>query len=135
MAAIGNEPSDEKNEPTETYRSMGPSPPANAYSITEFDTARPSDVTSVEIAQVVDNEAPRSTFKRVFRKYRVLEFCCTLVIYLLALVFTTIKVNERPIPGIKVRLNATTAVWALDPSLDKEKLAEHGTCLDSSGQR
>ncbi|KAK1930619.1 Lipid phosphate phosphatase 1 [Phytophthora citrophthora] len=106
-----------------TYRSMRPSPPANAYSTTAFDTTRPSDATSIEIVQEDDDEPP-STLKRVFRKYRVLEFCCTLVIYLLALVFATIKVNERPIPGIKVRLNATTTVWALDPSLDRKKLTE-----------
>eukprot|EP00644_Phytophthora_capsici_P001000 jgi/Phyca11/509265/fgenesh2_kg.PHYCAscaffold_43_\ len=44
--------------------------------------------------------------------------------YLLAFVFAEIDVHERPIPGIKVRLNATAVSWSLDPSIDEEKLSE-----------
>ncbi|KAE9288193.1 hypothetical protein PF008_g26206 [Phytophthora fragariae] len=56
--------------------------------------------------------------------YRVLDFGCVVIVYLLAFVCSSIDVYERPIPGVRIRLNSTTVVWALDPSIDHQKLAE-----------
>jgi hypothetical protein len=127
MAASSSEHS---GEVVATYQSMVPSPSSSSRPLAqtiELDTTPASDSTSVEIERGTDDEAPRTALERMLRDYRVLEFGCAVVIYLLALVFSIIAVNERPIPGIRVRLNATTAAWALDPSLDQEKLSEHGT--------
>ncbi|KAG7401829.1 hypothetical protein PHYBOEH_010292 [Phytophthora boehmeriae] len=69
-------------------------------------------------------QPPQSTWQRILSEYRLLEFGSACVMYLLALVFALIDVHQRPIPAIRVRLNSTTTIWALDPAIDEPKLAE-----------
>ncbi|GMF11292.1 unnamed protein product [Phytophthora lilii] len=111
--------SEEKDGVVETYQSMVPSP------VAELDTTPASDATSVEIAS--KDQSREGAVHRALREYRLLEFGCAIVVYLLAFLFSVIEVHQRPIPGIKVRLNSTTVIWSLDPSLSEPKLSEHGT--------
>ncbi|KAE9070041.1 hypothetical protein PF010_g26439 [Phytophthora fragariae] len=122
MVASDSKPSIENDEAVATYQSMMPSP-SSSLSIEDIDDTTPA--TSVNIPLERDNTPPANTFARILREFRVLEFGCTVLIYLLALLFAKIEVNERPIPGIKVRLNSTAVAWSLDPSLNEEKLREH----------
>ncbi|KAL4177557.1 hypothetical protein KRP22_002489 [Phytophthora ramorum] len=116
----------EKNEVVTTYQSMVPSPSSSApvldHSSTRGDA--PGNETSVDITDAKDDAPPTSVLKQFMQNYRVLEFACTVLVYLLAFVFASIEVNERPIPGIRVRLNSTAVVWSLDPSLNAKKLSE-----------
>ncbi|OWZ09799.1 Phosphatidic acid phosphatase [Phytophthora megakarya] len=58
------------------------------------------------------------------KDYRILDFVFTGFVYLIAFVCSIVEVHERPIPGIRYRLNSTAVAWGLDPSIDKVKLAE-----------
>ncbi|CAH0476691.1 unnamed protein product [Peronospora belbahrii] len=79
----------------------------------------------IDIAEVGGgNRPPQNTLTRFLQHYRILEFCSTGVVYLVAFIFASIEVHERPIRGIKVRLNATNVTWSLDPSIDEKKLSE-----------
>ncbi|POM58803.1 Phosphatidic acid phosphatase [Phytophthora palmivora] len=83
-----------------------------------------SDDAPIDIAEAGAGRPPNGALQRFVRHYRILEFGSAVVLYLLALVFAEIEVHERPIPGIKVRLNATAVAWSLDPSIDEKKLSE-----------
>ncbi|KAG3033028.1 hypothetical protein PC120_g2183 [Phytophthora cactorum] len=63
-------------------------------------------------------------WQRLLSEYRVAEFGCTFVMFLVAKSFTLMAVNDRPIPRIEIRLNSTTTVYARDPTVDERKLHE-----------
>ncbi|KAG3201635.1 hypothetical protein PC128_g3764 [Phytophthora cactorum] len=63
-------------------------------------------------------------WQRLLSEYRVAEFGCTFVMFLVAKSFTLMAVNDRPIPRIEIRLNSTTTVHARDPTVDERKLHE-----------
>ncbi|KAG7390559.1 hypothetical protein PHYPSEUDO_007499 [Phytophthora pseudosyringae] len=65
-------------------------------------------------------------WQQLLREHRVAEFGCTLVMYLVAKSFTLMPVNDRPIPRIEIRLNATTTIYARDPTVDDQVLHEQG---------
>ncbi|CAH0487194.1 unnamed protein product [Peronospora farinosa] len=88
------------------------------------DSMEMTDDLSVDIAEAGIIRPLQGKLQPFIRHYRILEFCSAGVLYILALVFALIKVHERPIPGIKVRLNATDVVWSLDPAIDEMKLSE-----------
>ncbi|KAE9060189.1 hypothetical protein PF005_g31046, partial [Phytophthora fragariae] len=105
------------------YESSPPSSlPAQQQSKAQEDDASRVD-TTVDIPDEGDPDAPRS-WRRFITNYRVLEFGCTLCLYLFAFAFASIDVYKRPIPGIRVRLNSTVEVWALDPTINETKLAQ-----------
>ncbi|EGZ26338.1 hypothetical protein PHYSODRAFT_485948 [Phytophthora sojae] len=52
---------------------------------------------------------------------------CTLVMFALALFFTSIPVQQRPIPSIEVQINSTRTVWSRDPTLNAKVHAEQVT--------
>ncbi|RLN72072.1 hypothetical protein BBJ28_00012436 [Nothophytophthora sp. Chile5] len=82
--------------------------------------------TSVETASDRDgygDAARLDQWQRIVRDYRLLEFGCIVIMYLIALLFSLIEVNQRT---IGMRLNSTTTIWALDPSVDQKKLSEEG---------
>ncbi|KAF1783833.1 DNA repair nuclease, XPF-type/Helicase [Phytophthora cactorum] len=108
-----------------------------------------TDDAPIDIAEAGAIRPPRGALQRFVRHYRILEFGSAVVLYLLALVFAEIEVHERPIPGIKVRLNATAVAWSLDPSINEVKLSEEGEewnhdvvwdgvtnlCTDAAGEK
>ncbi|KAE8890901.1 hypothetical protein PF010_g2123 [Phytophthora fragariae] len=129
MAAKGVKQSSEKDMFQSGYTTMVRSPPAVMQSSTNGvplhgDPTDESDDTPIDIAEAGSVRPPQGGLQRFVRHFRVLEFGSAVLLYLLAVVFAKIKVHERPIPGIKVRLNATAVAWALDPSLDEIKLSE-----------
>lgn len=115
MAASDNKSSNENDEVVAAYQSMARSPSSSLSALDISDTTPASDATSVNIPHEEGEgiAPPGNAVTRVLREYRVLEFGCTALIYLLALLFAKIEVNERPIPGIKVRLSSTAFAWSL----------------------
>ncbi|KAF1783838.1 Phosphatidic acid phosphatase type 2/haloperoxidase [Phytophthora cactorum] len=102
---------------------------ASGYQSRNYPTEETDDA-PIDIAEAGAIRPPRGALQRFVRHYRILEFGSAVVLYLLALVFAEIEVHERPIPGIKVRLNATAVAWSLDPSINEVKLSEEvdGAC-------
>ncbi|POM72641.1 Phosphatidic acid phosphatase [Phytophthora palmivora] len=106
---------------------MAPSPSSSLSAFEHSTTQGGGDSkydTTVEIPNVGDEVAPRCSWKQFMRDYRMVEFGCTAIIYALAGVFAAIEVIERPIPGIRVRLNSTAEVWSLDPAIGEKKLTQ-----------
>ncbi|KAF4041326.1 PAP2 superfamily [Phytophthora infestans] len=129
MAVNDVKRSHEKDEVALGYQSVGspPLPTGMHLPINGGQRNYPteeSDDPPIDIAEADAIRPPRGAVQRFVRYYRVLEFGTAVVLYLLALVFAEIDVHERPIPGIKVRLNATAVAWSLDPSIDEKKLSE-----------
>lgn len=102
---------------------MVPSPQSQQQSKTRVNEDSRVD-TTVDIPDECDPAAPQSSWRQFVTSYRALEFACTLCLYPLAYVFASIDVYECPIPGIRVRLNTTAEVWALDPAINETKLAQ-----------
>lgn len=88
------------------------------------DPTEESDDFAMHIAEEGAIRPPRGALQRYVREFRLLEFGSTIILYLLAILFARIDVHKRPIPAVKVRLNATAVVWSLDPSIDEIKLSE-----------
>ncbi|KAG6958409.1 hypothetical protein JG688_00010523 [Phytophthora aleatoria] len=121
--------SHEKDEVASGYQSVGspPLPSGMHMPINGNQRNYPTEETDdapIDIAEAGAIRPPRGALQRFVRHYRILEFGSAVVLYLLALVFAEIDVHERPIPGIKVRLNATAVAWSLDPSINEVKLSE-----------
>ncbi|CEG45207.1 phosphatidic acid phosphatase [Plasmopara halstedii] len=122
-----------KSEATSEFQFMPSPPPAPSalpgrrIPINEVERKDPTeefDDTPIHIAEAGAIRPARSGSQRFIRRYRILEFGSAAILYLLGLVFARIEVHERPIPSIKVRLNAAAVVWSLDPSIDEIKLPE-----------
>lgn len=109
---------------TSVYEPFDPSPP-HAVSATLHDEAQFDTESGDNVGSNGDlTDGSPTWWRRISLEYRLVEFAWTVVLLGVALVFSLIKVNERPIPAIRVRLNSTMTVWALDPSLDRVKLTE-----------
>ncbi|GMF62709.1 unnamed protein product [Phytophthora fragariaefolia] len=134
MVGNGVKYSSEKGDIQSGYTTMARSPPSSLPPVTHSATSVPHhtsindeiDDTPIDIAEAGSIRPPQGATQRFVRHYRVLEFGSSLLLYLLALVFAKIELHERPIPGIKVRLNSTAVAWSLDPSIDEIKLSEEG---------
>lgn len=135
MTVGGVKRSSEKNDIQAGYTTMARSPPSSLPAAMQSsasgiplhgDPNDESDDTPIDIAEAGSTRPPQGALQRFGRHFRLLEFGSAVVLYLLALVFAKIEVHERPIPGIKVRLNATAVAWSLDPSIDEKKLSEEG---------
>ncbi|CAI5736056.1 unnamed protein product [Peronospora destructor] len=96
------------------------------------DSMEMMDDAPVDIAKAGAIRPLQGKLQQFVRQYWILEFCSAGVLYILALVFATIRAHGRPIPGIKVRLNATAVVWSLDPAIDEKKLSEEGAKLTTN---
>ncbi|GMF62712.1 unnamed protein product [Phytophthora fragariaefolia] len=123
MAASDNKRSDENVEVVSAYESMAQSPPS---SLSGCEAASARDPAPIETLHNEPSAPPRKALARILTEYRALEFGSIVLIYLAAFVFSAMELNERPIPGIKVRLNSTAVAWSLDPSIDEIKLSEEG---------
>ncbi|RLN86226.1 hypothetical protein BBJ28_00011655 [Nothophytophthora sp. Chile5] len=110
MSAIGPERPDERDAVT-TYRSLTPSSvpssPADMPSSHrdariqlghQTESPRAGEATSVETADERDgygDAARLNQWQRIVRDYRLLEFGCIVIMYLVALLFSLIEVNQR----------------------------------------
>ncbi|POM58804.1 DNA repair endonuclease XPF [Phytophthora palmivora] len=82
---------------------------------------------SPELSSSNEQYGARAGLARHFSEYRVLEFGCTLVMFGLALFFSLIPVQQRPIPNVEVQINSTTTVWSRDPTLNAKVHPEQVT--------
>lgn len=82
---------------------------------------------SPELSSSGEQYGARGWLNRLLSEYRALEFSCTLVMFALALFFTSIPVQQRPIPSIEVQINSTRTVWSRDPTLNAKVHAEQVT--------
>ncbi|GMF11296.1 unnamed protein product [Phytophthora lilii] len=125
MTATGGKRTNDKDEIASGYQSMVRTPPTSLPPMVQHDD--PTDESDDAFVDVDgDTAPPRNALQRFVKHFRVLEFGSAVILYVLELVFAKIEVHERPIPGIKVRLNATAIAWSLDPSIDEKKLSEEG---------
>lgn len=111
----------------------------------------PKEETGMTTVALVDvDRSPFQRSKNSWRScalsFRALEFAVSIALLLVALLFSLIEVHDRtcllctvrtldawhsldfsgPIPSIKVQLNTTTVYWALDPTINQQKLTEQG---------
>ncbi|KAG7390557.1 hypothetical protein PHYPSEUDO_007497 [Phytophthora pseudosyringae] len=64
-------------------------------------------------------------WQRLLHDFRVIEYAFAIVLYIIARRLSKwMKIHERALPRIEMRLNSTTSIWGRDPAMDQEKLSE-----------
>ncbi|GMF11298.1 unnamed protein product [Phytophthora lilii] len=77
-----------------------------------------------ELSSTGERYGARNNLMQLLHEYRALEFSCTVAMFVLALFFAWIPVQQRPIPNVEVQINSTRTVWARDPTLNTKMHTE-----------